>query len=320
MIRLAPHTPACPSPPRERRRRRDGPPRRCRSRLRARRRRRFAPSTASRCPWSAARSPRSWAREGPASRRCCSSPPAGPAEPGPVPLGETEARRPRRTGARTPAPRADRVRLPFLQPPRRPRGRAGTFALPARLAGTRLPRSAAGDGSVPASVWRSARGHPPAQLSGGQQQRVAIERALVGRANVRVPPTSPRRARHALGRGVLALLHATIDETGARWSWSPTTRPSRVGRPVPVHGRRRFAGELPRPERRGWGPWPEGKHEMLRISLQTLRARRGTLAGAFVAIWLHAVTLACATGLLMAGALGAPGGAPQRGRRRVVRR
>src|SRR3954464_5763796 len=45
---------------------------------------------------------------------------------------------------------------------------------------------------------------------------------------------------------------------------------------------------------------------MLRISLQTLRARRGSLAGAFVAIWL-AVTLACATGLLMAGALGAPG-------------
>src|SRR5215218_10864031 len=45
---------------------------------------------------------------------------------------------------------------------------------------------------------------------------------------------------------------------------------------------------------------------MLRISLQTLRARRGSLAGAFVAIWLG-VTLACATGLLMAGALGPPG-------------
>src|SRR4051812_12321986 len=45
---------------------------------------------------------------------------------------------------------------------------------------------------------------------------------------------------------------------------------------------------------------------MLRISLQTLRARRGTLAGAFVAIWL-AVTLASATGLLMAAALGPPG-------------
>src|SRR5919107_869013 len=45
---------------------------------------------------------------------------------------------------------------------------------------------------------------------------------------------------------------------------------------------------------------------MLRISLQTLRARRATLTGAFVAILL-AVTLATATGLLMAGALGAPG-------------
>src|SRR6478736_3968396 len=45
---------------------------------------------------------------------------------------------------------------------------------------------------------------------------------------------------------------------------------------------------------------------MLGISLQTLRARRGTLAGAFVAIWL-AVTLACAAGLLMAGTLAPPG-------------
>ncbi len=45
---------------------------------------------------------------------------------------------------------------------------------------------------------------------------------------------------------------------------------------------------------------------MLRISLQTLRARRGSLAGAFVAIWL-AVTLAYGTGLLMDGALSPPG-------------
>jgi putative ABC transport system permease protein len=45
---------------------------------------------------------------------------------------------------------------------------------------------------------------------------------------------------------------------------------------------------------------------MLRISWQTLRARRATLAGAFVAIAL-AVTLAYSTGLLMAGALSAPG-------------
>ncbi|HEY6889991.1 MAG TPA: ABC transporter permease, partial [Solirubrobacter sp.] len=45
---------------------------------------------------------------------------------------------------------------------------------------------------------------------------------------------------------------------------------------------------------------------MLRISLQTLRANRGTLAGAFVALWLG-VTLAYGAGLLMAGALSAPG-------------
>jgi putative ABC transport system permease protein len=45
---------------------------------------------------------------------------------------------------------------------------------------------------------------------------------------------------------------------------------------------------------------------VLRISLQTLRARRGSLAGAFVAIFL-AVMLAAGTGLLMAGALSAPG-------------
>src|SRR4051812_17860902 len=42
------------------------------------------------------------------------------------------------------------------------------------------------------------------------------------------------------------------------------------------------------------------------LALQTLRAQRWTVAGAFVAIWL-AVTLGCAAGLLMDGALGAPG-------------
>ena len=45
---------------------------------------------------------------------------------------------------------------------------------------------------------------------------------------------------------------------------------------------------------------------MFRISLQTLRANRGTLVGAFIALWLG-VTLAYGAGLLMAGALSAPG-------------
>src|SRR3954452_20703882 len=46
---------------------------------------------------------------------------------------------------------------------------------------------------------------------------------------------------------------------------------------------------------------------MLRIALQTVRARGGSLAGAFAAVLL-AVTFAHASGLLMAGALEAPGG------------
>ena len=45
---------------------------------------------------------------------------------------------------------------------------------------------------------------------------------------------------------------------------------------------------------------------MLRISWQTLRARRATLAGAFLAIFF-AVTVAYAAGLLLSGALSAPG-------------
>ena len=57
---------------------------------------------------------------------------------------------------------------------------------------------------------------------------------------------------------------------------------------------------------------------MLRISLQTLRARKVTLAGAFVAIWL-AVTLASASGPLMAGALGPPGAGRLAGADAVVR-
>src|SRR3954465_7273761 len=46
---------------------------------------------------------------------------------------------------------------------------------------------------------------------------------------------------------------------------------------------------------------------MLRIALQTMRARGGSLAGAFAAVLL-AVTFAYASGLLMSGALEAPGG------------
>src|SRR4051794_4031091 len=57
---------------------------------------------------------------------------------------------------------------------------------------------------------------------------------------------------------------------------------------------------------------------MLRISLQTLRSRRGALTGAFVAILL-AVCFAYASGLLMSGALQSPGAGRLAGADLVVR-
>ena len=84
--------------------------------------------------------------------------------------------------------------------------------LPAKLAGTRLPRSAVRD------VLRRVglddrRRHRPAQLSGGQQQRVAIARALVGGPSVIFAdePTGALDTRS--GRAVLGLLRETVDET-----------------------------------------------------------------------------------------------------------
>ena len=87
-------------------------------------------------------------------------------------------------------------------------------ALPSRLAGRRLPRSAVRE--VLARVGlEERRGHRPAQLSGGQQQRVAIARALVSEPSVVFAdePTGALDTRS--GRAVLALLRETIDESGA---------------------------------------------------------------------------------------------------------
>ena len=87
-------------------------------------------------------------------------------------------------------------------------------ALPARLAGTRLPRSVVRD--VLRRVGLEDRGrHRPAQLSGGQQQRVAIARALVSEPRVVFAdePTGALDTRS--GRAVLALLRDTIDASGS---------------------------------------------------------------------------------------------------------
>ena len=86
-------------------------------------------------------------------------------------------------------------------------------ALPARLAGRRLPRSVVRDALERVGLGDRGR-HRPAQLSGGQQQRVAIARALVGEPDVMFAdePTGALDTRS--GRAVLALLRQTIDEGG----------------------------------------------------------------------------------------------------------
>ena len=86
-------------------------------------------------------------------------------------------------------------------------------ALPARLAGRRLPRSVVRDVLERVGLGDRAR-HRPAELSGGQQQRVAIARALVGEPDVMFAdePTGALDTRS--GRTILALLRQTIDEGG----------------------------------------------------------------------------------------------------------
>jgi putative ABC transport system ATP-binding protein len=86
-------------------------------------------------------------------------------------------------------------------------------ALPARLAGRRLPRPVVRAALEGVGLGERAR-HRPAQLSGGQQQRVAIARALVGRPDVVFAdePTGALDTRS--GRSILALLRRTVDEGG----------------------------------------------------------------------------------------------------------
>ncbi|MEU7133109.1 ABC transporter ATP-binding protein [Streptomyces sp. NPDC046261] len=83
-------------------------------------------------------------------------------------------------------------------------------ALPLRLAGRRIKRSAVLDVLDQVGL-RERAGHRPSEMSGGQQQRVALARALVTRPEVLFgdEPTGALDSR--TGREVLALLRGMTD-------------------------------------------------------------------------------------------------------------
>src|SRR3982750_3244268 len=86
-------------------------------------------------------------------------------------------------------------------------------ALPSRLAGRRLPRGAVREALTAVGLGERGK-HRPAQLSGGQQQRVAIARALVSSPEILFADEPTGALDLRAGREVLALLRASVDESG----------------------------------------------------------------------------------------------------------
>ena len=191
---------------------------------------RCARSTASRCRWPAGRSPRSWGPSG-SGKSTLLQLAAGLDRPtqGRVRLGEHEL-----GGLNERAlARLRRERLGFVFQSFNLLGALTAeqnVALPARLAGKRLPRSVVREVLQPRRPRRAPR--PPAGAALGRPAAARRDRARPRRrAERRVRRRADRRARHALGpRRAGAPARDDRRDAAARSSWSPTTRPRPRGR------------------------------------------------------------------------------------------
>ena len=190
-----------------RRRSRPAPCRRRRSTARATPR--CARSTTSTSTSSAARSPRSWDRRVPASRRCCTASPDSTAHGGAGVPRRHRARPAPREGAHAGPPRQDRLRLPGVQPdPDADRAREHHAADVARRSRARpgVARPRRSTPSASATGSRTARPSSRAASSSASRSRARSRASPRSSSPTSPPATSTRKASaeilelHAQGR------------------------------------------------------------------------------------------------------------------------